>query len=159
MPTPEMVELLDALQRLEQALPGRPDVQWQETIDEWIEDVRVLLERLRSWLKPALEGDKPLIQWEPLQVAIAEGDRPVYHAPGARLIGTRDRFVEIVPKARAVFNAMGRVDLVSRKGRAMLARFSRGHWSFVWNSGKEGNWESAELTEATFAEVLREMLG
>ncbi len=160
MPSQEMDQLLQALQRLDQTRSFVSDPDTDRTLAEWREDVHRLLDDLRSWLQPTMNGDPPLIRWEPLNVAIAEPEGHVYEVPGARIYGPGGSFVEVVPKARFVFNANGRVDIVSRRGRAMLARFAPRKWSFVWTSSGEGveqRWESSELTEATFAEVLREM--
>ncbi|MBI4580355.1 MAG: hypothetical protein HY718_11675 [Planctomycetes bacterium] len=150
-----MEQLLGSLRQLEQELGSAPDPDW---VVEWKAKLVGLLAKLKGWLKPAIEGKPPLVEWTDLEVAISETEGEVYKAPGARLIGPKGRFVEIVPKARHIFNAMGRVDLVSRRGRAMLARFAPDEWSFVWTSA-DGRWESAKLTEDSFAEVLSEMLG
>lgn len=126
MPTRELNQLVSALKTLEEQPRPQADRDWTEMVEEWREDVRRLLDEMRGHVKLLLQGDPPLLTWEPLEVAIKEGETPLYKAPAARVIGPQGRFVEIVPKARQVFNAMGRVDLVSRKGRAILARFSPG---------------------------------
>ena len=129
---------------------------WEADMRDWTSDVHERLKEIRSWLKPLLSGDHPPLTWRDLKCVVAEGDGKAVEVDGARLLGPGGRFVEIVPKARHVFSATGRVDFVSPKGRMILARFDPGKWSFVWPVGEE--WRSAPLSETTLAEVLREML-
>ncbi len=152
-----MDRLLEHLKQIR--APMADEQQWRQKIQEWVDDFAARLAEIKAWLRPLLKDpgnpDRPL-EWEDLKVLVVEGDHEAYSAPGARLICPRGRYVEIVPKARHVFKATGRVDLVSRKGRVLLARFGPRKWSFVWPD--EDEWRSAELSADSLAKVLEEML-
>lgn len=160
----EMDRLLDLLEMHQRATP--PPASPTDR-DQWCAEIRGLMTRIKNWLDEAQArrlAERPsgsqesagiLLQVEPLQVALAVGAE-VYHADALRVIAPGGRFVEIVPKAKAVLGASGRVDIVSPKGRAMIARFGPDQWSFVWPDEK-GEWQSRGLTSAALAEVLREM--
>ncbi len=152
----EIEELLDKLRHQKGAIASSRDDEWKRMRAEWIEDVQRLMDRIVVWLRKAEEDD--LVTLDRITVAISERDGDLYRPAALRVIAPNGRFVEIVPKARTVLGALGRVDLVSRRGRAILARFNPGEWSFVWDSAETGAWRSEPLTEESLARTLKEML-
>jgi len=155
VPENAMERLLERLKRIERALENEP---WRKSMQELVDDFSERLEEIKTWLEPLLECDNPPLRWEPLKVMITEGGPRGFEAPGARLYGPPGRYVEIVPKARQVFNATGRADFISPKGRVVLARFAPGEWSFIWPVGDDDEWRSAKLSPTSLADVLQEMM-
>ena len=148
-------KLLETLRRLDKDR-SEPGPEWKSVNEEWQADVHRLMDTLSAWLAPA--RNQKLVEIERIQVVVSECEGDHYHADALRIIAPNGRFVEVVPKARRVFGALGRVDVVSRQGRALLARLAPNQWRFMWQDPAGGDWKDRPLDEDSFAETLRGML-
>ncbi len=138
----------DLIKFLRQRTPTDDAVRWQKTNEEWVEALRVLFAGIEEWLRPVVDSKEiyPL-QWLSIEIQEGESDSPPYVAPVLRLLTTRAGVsVLVVPRARRVVAATGRVDMVREPaGRSkVLVRFREAppEWYFM-EKGEDGSWESA----------------
>lgn len=154
----DMEDLVHELTQQRSRLSTVSDESWQKETEEWIASIQTLMDQIVEWLRPARDPESPLLEIDRIAVAISEREGDLYRPVALRVIAPNRRFVEIVPKGRRVEGALGRVDFVSRKGRAILARFGPREWSFVWHSGDQSRWQSQPLTQESLANTLKGML-
>ena len=155
---------MDALEDLARLLQDRKRCvadpgAWPAIRDEWVADLERLMTRLDEWLEPLRQAG--LLDINKQNVRISESpDIPDsdYVAPARLLLSPDHVRVEILPRARGVFGASGRVDILGRNRLAMLGRFAPGEWHFVWQEPAGAEWQSRPLTPESLAATLKEML-
>ncbi len=120
---------------------------------EWIRALKRLFHEVREWLKPVeAEG----LRVTAAEVSVDEGAGP-YQAPALQ-IQFQDRRVDLMPIARHIMGASGRVDMIRGTNRRVLARFAPSEWHVVRRASPDTEWESTPLTADSLADSLREML-
>ncbi len=137
-------------ERQQTGLEGRRP---EELREEWLRAVEDLLRRIRAWLEDA-EARK-LLRVEQDTVAIDEERLGTYNAPMLR-VQTPGVSVRIVPCARIVIGARGRVDFETPASRVMLMRVADQRWEFRELSSR--GWRATPLDESSFWTVMESML-
>ena len=127
----------------------------KKTKEEWVADLKELMQRLRSFAAPAVKRRLLTIKTE--KETIREDQLGTYQVPRLRLIAPNNREVETLVRGRYVVGALGRVDLASGPKTAMLVRTGPGEWVFKLKLTPT-SWESAPLNERTLSDVLVDLL-
>ncbi|MCX7751179.1 MAG: hypothetical protein N2320_06575, partial [Candidatus Bipolaricaulota bacterium] len=125
------------------------DRRQQEARDQWLADLRALLDQLKTWLEPATQEG---LMVEEYDHTVREGLLGTYNAPALKLsFGTTE--THIVPVARYVVGGTGRVDVEFPGGRILLIRQGvEGQWMVV----PEDRIGKKPLNEETFSEIVQE---
>ncbi len=66
--------------------------------------------------------------------------------------------MDVLPRARLIVGATGRVDLVSGRAHALLVRFGQDEWAFMRLAENGGEWERRDLTADSLSDVLLGLL-
>lgn len=125
------------------------DRRQQRAREQWLADLRALLDQLKKWLEPATrEG----LKVEEYDRTVREGLLGSYSAPALKLtFGSTE--AHIVPVARYVVGGTGRVDVEFPGGRILLIRQGdEGQWTVV----PEDRTGKKPLSEETFSEIVQE---
>jgi len=161
MPTAD--PLIDFLRQQKQDAEGRK-VNWARIRESWITDLRELMAQIRAWLKDAVA--ERLLEVREHEVSLTEDGLGTYTVPALTISAPRSRLIQIVPKARLIVGAEGRVDLESGPNRAKLIHVGKA-WKFVredFSGARLGRLsapmkrELADLSEQKFRETIRELL-
>jgi hypothetical protein len=91
-------------------------------------------------------------------VSVEEEQLGRYDAPSLKIITPVGKAVHIVPKARLVVGAYGRVDFVCSPKKLILVQSRPGQWHFVDLKPDKGGWSYGELTEDSFWKALQYLL-
>lgn len=146
----ESDSLLDFL-RAVKAQSERRALDPEREKEEWLGDLRHLLDRIRQFAQPYVDLNLMTVASD--EQTVLEDQFGEYRAPALRLIGPDKREVSTLIRGRHVIGAMGRVDLTSGPKTMMLVRTSPGEWTLKSKLAPIG-WEAAPLNEQTFKDAL-----
>lgn len=128
---------------------GEPD----DLREEWLRAVGSLLRRIRGWLADA--ESRRLLHVEQDTATIEEERLGTYSAPMLH-VQTPGVSVRIVPSARIVIGARGRVDFETPASRVMLLRTADQKWEF--REPSPSGWRVMPLDEGSFWTVMDSLL-
>jgi len=148
----EKAKVLDQL-RAEKAALANSGFDPEEVRSEWLSELRRLFKTFRTWTKDAKR--QGLLEIRNESVHLEEERLGGYDAPALRIASPRVA-IRIVPRARNVIGALGRVDFETPSERLILIRSDSNTWKFARLVGHR--WETTELTEGTFWNVLGSLL-
>ncbi len=129
--------------------------------EEWGKALEVLFGDIRHWLAPVVASAQ--IEIQDLHVEVSEGGSgiPSYVAPALRILAATGPSVAIVPRARRVVAATGRVDM-SREPRGPVRPIVRfaitpPEWHLAHKRADQ-SWATIPLDEDSFCRTLMELL-
>jgi hypothetical protein len=148
----EKSKVLDQLKTQKEALAAEePDP--KQTLREWKTDLKRLFKDFRSWMKEAEQ--EGLLEIQDQEVHLEETKLGKYVAPALR-VQTPRVGIRIIPRARYVTGARGRVDLETSTQRLMLLRTDKHAWKFAHWGGRQ--YETTDLTEDSFWKEIGSLL-
>lgn len=144
-----MAAKTDVLKMLEaQKQHARMDVSHPDEIKkEWIGAITDFYKKIRGWLRDA--ETKKLIVVEEGEVRLHEKILHIYTAPSLGLTTPRGQVIEIIPRARFIVGAAGRIDITFGTRSLMAIRTDAGNWEFV-EPEPAGGWKRELVTEDSF---------
>jgi hypothetical protein len=122
--------------------------------NEWLADLKALIDQLKGWLAEAI--DQKLLTIKEERTVIREERIGSYYAPNLTIVAPSGFSVQITPKARFVAGAEGRVDLESPAIKEILVRNKAGQWQLAEPSNN--GWTFRSLTEESFWVALGRLI-
>jgi hypothetical protein len=148
----EKNRVLDQLKAQKKALAEEePDP--KQVREDWKKDLKDLFDKFRDWTKDAEQAG--LLEIQEQEVHLEDSRLGKYVAPALRLQAPRTG-IRIIPKARYVAGARGRVDLETPTQRLMLLRTDKHTWKFARLVGHR--YVTADLTEDSFWKEIGDLL-
>ena len=128
-----------------------------EIVTEWRRSLRRLFDQFKAWLteKSAKDVLRVVETSDMVKERLLE---PLYQVPILRIEAPNGDVVQIVPKARIVVGAYGRVDFECGAKRVTLTRKDPDRWQFAQLAPDQGGWSFEDLTESSFWRVLQYLL-
>jgi hypothetical protein len=149
---PAKEDLLKKLsQQKDKSAATRPEI-----LAEWRKSLNELFRVFAEWLAEAVAEN--LLKVGEIPVEIQEEQLGSYDAPSLKIVTPQGVAVYIVPKARIVVGAYGRVDFECSPNRCSLVRTAPDRWQFSNLSPSRGGWSFEDLTEDSFWKVLQYLL-
>ncbi len=149
--------VLDLLRRQQQATQANNAEANAALLREWLQSLEELMNKLSAWLNEAEAAN--LVTVDHLIVGLQEDRfRTLYSAPALRVQSPTGLAVRIVPKARFVVGALGRVDLECPPKKVQLLRNEAGRWQIARLSSQGSGWRMEDLTEEAFWQTLGDLL-
>lgn len=152
MPVDDLVHFLKA--RAKAAEPNGSGV--SQLKREWLAELNSLFANIRKWLRKPL--DAKLVRLEPGTRTLTEHQLGTYEAPCLTIYAAGPTVVDVLPQAREVVAAIGRVDLVCGPKREIMVRFNAGQWFFAQLSEEGTQWISKPVNETSFSAALKKLL-
>lgn len=129
-------------------------VDFEAVKTEWLQDVDVLMAKIREWLQPAVADE--LLTTKKIESVVFDEHVGSYNTQGIRITTPKGQRIDVKPHARFIMGFQGRVDLLSGPKRGMFLRTGPGEWTVGVRAF--GRVETTELTEDAFWGVVRELL-
>jgi len=123
---------------------------------EWVAALHALMEMFRGWLADA-ERER-LLRVEAEEINRDEERLGSYQVPVMKLLTPKGESLRIVPRARIVVGARGRVDLECPPNSAILIRSEPERWQFARLVPEKRGWIFHDLSEDSFWQVIGELL-
>ena len=149
----EKEAVLDRLRR-QKIAEDMVDVERLRT--EWLEALDALMTMFRGWLADAEKEGLFVVETE--EIEREERQIGSYPVQVLRLTTPRGDVIRIVPRARHVVGAYGRVDLVCPPKTTILVRPEPGRWQVSRLMPKDGGWSNIDLSESLFWQVIGDLL-
>jgi hypothetical protein len=127
-----------------------------EVVSEWKESLTQLFRQIAEWLAENVAKDVLGVEETPAE--IREHALGTYLVPSLKIFAPRGDVVQILPKARIVVGAYGRVDFQCGSKRRILVRKEPGRWQFTRLAPDQGGWAFEDLTESSFWTALQYLL-
>ncbi len=128
-------------------------IDWDRRREQWIAAINSLYLRVAEFLVEPLRQKTVSLAQRPRE--ITEDHLGTYEASDL-ILTVGDERVRFVPRARNVYGASGRVDVLGERGEATLVADDAGRWAVV-PPGRPRP-KSVPLNAETFAEVLRSVM-
>jgi hypothetical protein len=148
----EKAKVLDQLKAQKQALAA-PELDPTQMVEKWTTELKRLFKDFRAWMKEAEE--QGLLEIQEQEVHLEDERLGDYDAPALRIQSPR-MGIRIVPRARYVVGARGRVDFETPTQRLILLRTDENKWKFARLVGHK--YETADLTEDSFWKEIGALL-
>lgn len=147
-----LVELLRA--QKEDAEKKAPD--WGRRREEWVSEVKSLMDQLAAWLEPAEE--EGLLRVERRTVELNEEHLGRYDAAALDVVTLvpGSRSVQIRPVAALIVGGRGRVDLSCAAKRYKLVLVEPRTWTFVEIEGHR--WVAEPLAGKSFSAIMGRLI-
>ena len=133
------------------------EVRGPEIVTEWRKSVRHLFNQFKEWLAEKAAKDVLKVVETPVEIKERLLE-PIYQVPSLRISSPSGDVIQIVPKARMVVGAYGRVDLECGAKRLTLVRKEPERWQFAKLAPDQGGWSFEDLTESSFWTALQYLL-
>ena len=146
-------ELLEKLRQEKE----QPRAKAKDILAEWQEAIAQLFSQLYKWLADP-EAKHLLMVFKSSTTVREEDLLGEYDAPAFKINTPNGEAVYVVPKARMVVGALGRVDLECMPRRLTLVRVEPTRWKLGRLPRDGGGWTFQDLTESSFWEALSELL-
>ena len=124
----------------------------KDIVNDWQERVSQLLSLFEKWLEPMVKEN--LVAIERNTIEMTEDPLGTYEIKVMDVTAGSAR-VNIVPIARYVVGASGRVDLVRGHNKTMLILTEDNKWVFAY---RDDGLQTEPLTEDSFSEAMMELL-
>jgi hypothetical protein len=142
------------------SLEKQKNAEWSDEVaaikKEWLTSLDRLFGKISEWLRDAAE--RKLLEVKPGQIGVREERLGGYFAPSCDIVAPSGITLRIVPTARFIVGANGRVDLLCPPNEAILVRKNGDDWAFAELDAPRG-WRFIPLTEESFWEVLGKLVG
>jgi len=148
----EKDKVLDQLKTQKQA-PGATKLEPKQVLRGWQADLKRLFKDFRTWMKEAEE--QGLLEVQEQKVPLEDKKLGKYVAPALRIQSPR-MGIRIVPRARYVVGARGRVDFETPTQKLILLRTDKNTWKFARLVGQK--YETTDLTEDSFWKEIGALL-
>ncbi len=148
----EKSKVLDQLKTQKKAL-GATKLEPEQVLRGWQADLKRLFKNFRTWMKEAEQ--EGLLEIQQQEVHVEDSKLGKYIAPALRIQSPRVG-IRIVPRARYVVGARGRVDFETPAQRLILLRTDKNQWKFARLVGHR--YETTDLTEDSFWKEIGALL-
>jgi hypothetical protein len=128
----------------------------QDVLREWLAALSQLYQEFAAWMNDAVAQN--LLQVTETKIPIKEEKLGTYNAPALKVVTPRGDVMQILPRARMVVGAYGRVNFESSGNKAMLVRSGLDKWQFAKLNPDRGGWVFEDLTEESFWKTLDGLL-
>ena len=132
----------------------KSNIDWAAKRSEWLSDLRTLTAQVKDWLAPAVQ--KGLLRVQDDEVQIEEQYLGSYAAPSLVISGPGASRVKLVPIARLIVGAQGRVDLISGSEKFVLVRTKPREWGASVPQAKKPT--VSALTSDLLFQLLHELM-
>jgi len=122
----------------------------------WLQSIKDLFVKFEGWLQTA--RDRDLLQVRRGEVALSEERLGDYSAPGLTIAIPGGLTISIVPRARFVAGASGRVDFHFPPREAALLQRTNGDWEFAILDDRLG-YRMVPLNEESFWMTIGKLIG
>lgn len=113
----------------------------EELKKEWIESVYSLYDKIENWLQPFAQQN--LLTISRNKVITIDEEIGNYQIQQMDIhIGTET--IHLIPIARQVIGAKGRIDMESERGNIKILRTAKKEWEFIQKTIKVNMWEVNE---------------
>lgn len=144
------------LKRLKDEADATPDAGRHR--DEWLVDLRRLMDTLHGWLRDA--EDEGLLKIDESTVTIEEPRYGTYEASSMTITAPDGRALHVRPVGLDVLGGHGRVDLERGPRRARLLRGADRAWKLgLATQRAHSMFDLVALDEQSFADVVDDLLG
>lgn len=105
----------------------KPETDWNQVKEMWIQDIEDFYSQIQSWLKEAY--DEGLLTFFKGITGLEEENIGIHQAPYMQIL-TGNKSIEFIPVGRLIIGATGRIDIRTSKGDLSLLR-SENSWLLV----------------------------
>lgn len=129
------------------------EVNWTELKKEWLLNVDHFMKEVKGWLFQAEQDG--LVEIRELTVSLSEEQMGEYSSIGLEIISGTES-VKVLPVARLVIAARGRIDIFSMIGRYVVLDLPSKGWHYTTESRDVGYYP---FNEESFTKMLKDLLG